>query len=483
MISPGTVIGEKYRLDTPIGQGGTATVWRAVHTTLDRPVAVKFLEIAGTHSAEQAARFLREAKLAAGLHHRHVVDILDFGVTEPGQPYMVMELLEGKSLADRYTDGPDVSDWDLLEIVAMTLSGLAAVHDKGVVHRDVKPENIFLVEDADGIYPKLLDFGVSRGFGVEGRVTRTGAVVGTPQYMSPEQARGKKDVDHRSDLWAVGVLLYEGFGGVVPFDSENPGDVLIAVATEEPRPLEELRPDLPAEALALVHKALRKDPAERFSTAREMRSAVLAVLEGAESMKGRPPSSVVRTSYASGPGTGKIRALSALQALPPPPIAPHARTDETPDAVELAAPRVPAEAVQLATEKLPRPRHGSRSPHPRRRWVAPLVVLGLLGVAGAVGLFAFDGWTVLARAGWLPAALAPGEPGPHGEVRPGESVAAIVSSAVDAGEGSESVAIEAPPMVGEPAPSSETVDVPSPPDPPERAPEEPLNAERPPALE
>ncbi|MCA9608019.1 MAG: serine/threonine protein kinase, partial [Myxococcales bacterium] len=145
MLSPGTIIGEKYRLEEPIGQGGMATVWRATHTTLDRPVAVKFLEAVGTHAKQLAARFLNEAKLAAGLRHRHVVDIVDFGVTDHGQPFMVMELLEGKSLADRYTQGPPVSDWALLEIVAMTLGGLAAVHDAGILHRDIKPENLFLV--------------------------------------------------------------------------------------------------------------------------------------------------------------------------------------------------------------------------------------------------------------------------------------------------------------------------------------------------
>ena len=140
-----------------------ATVWRAVHTTLDRPVAVKFLQAVGTHANQMSARFVQEAKLCAGLRHRNVVDIVDFGVLEDEQPYMVMELLEGQSLADRYLDGPPLTDWDILEISAMTLSGLAAVHDAGIVHRDVKPENIFLARDADGTYPKLIDFGVSKG--------------------------------------------------------------------------------------------------------------------------------------------------------------------------------------------------------------------------------------------------------------------------------------------------------------------------------
>src|SRR5690606_34607556 len=138
------------------------------------------------------------------------------------------------------------------------------------------------VQDADGIFPKLLDFGISRGFGAVGRVTRTGVVVGTPQYMSPEQARGKKDLDARSDLFSVGVVLYEGLAGEVPFDSENPGDVLIAVATEDPRPIEEIRPDLPRSVIDIVHRAMRKKPEERFQSAREMRDAVMDVLQRAE---------------------------------------------------------------------------------------------------------------------------------------------------------------------------------------------------------
>ncbi|HJL20025.1 MAG TPA: protein kinase [Sandaracinaceae bacterium LLY-WYZ-13_1] len=476
VISPGTIVGHKYRLDAPIGQGGMATVWRAVHTTLDRPVAVKFLEAVGAQSQQLAARFLREAKLAAGLRHRHVVDILDFGVAETGQPFMVMELLEGQSLADRYEDGPPVSDWELMEIVAMTLSGLAAVHDAGIVHRDVKPENVFLVEDADGIYPKLLDFGVSRGFGAEGRVTRTGAVVGTPQYMSPEQARGKKDLDHRSDLWAVGVMLYEGFAGEVPFDSENPGDVLISVATEEPAPLSQARPDLPEPVLALVHRALQKDPEARFGDARQMREMVLRVLEGADEMNGRPPSTVIRTSYASGAGTGKIRALSAPPAMPPPmppgtEASPPPGMDETPGELDLSAPAIPSEAAELSTEKLPPPR-GAGAPRKRSPWMAPLVGLAVLGLA-AGAFFAFDGMGALERAGLVPGESARADSGASGEVRPGEAVATIARTPPEELP-PEDVSLEPPPADGEPAPEAETVDVPSPPDPPDQAPEEAL---------
>lgn len=456
VLSPGTIVGDKYRLEEPIGQGGMATVWRAVHTTLDRPVAVKFLEAVGTGSEELAARFLQEAKLAANLRHRHVVDILDFGVVGDGKPFMVMELLEGKSLADRYTDGPAVTDWELLEIVAMTLSGLAAVHDAGILHRDVKPENIFLVQDADGIFPKLLDFGISRGFGAQGRVTRTGVVVGTPQYMSPEQARGKKDLDARSDLFSVGVVLYEGFAGEVPFDSENPGDVLIAVATEEPRNLGELRPDLPRGVVELVHRALEKDPAARFQSAREMRDAVMHVLQSAEEMTGRPPSSVLRTSYSSNAGTGKLRALSV-----PPGIAQEEIELEIESEPKEEVPTAPM-PIQAAIEpeRLPPPMPAQGSTGGSRGWVAATLVTLLLLGGGAYAAWHYDLLPI-------PGSSAEASGGRAGALRPGEAVPLAAQQAEDP----QGLLIEPPPDDGVPAPPTETVDVPSPPDPPERAPE------------
>ncbi|GAB5546545.1 MAG: serine/threonine-protein kinase [Sandaracinaceae bacterium] len=473
MIQAGTIVGHKYRLEGPIGQGGMATIWRAVHTTLDRPVAVKFLEAVGTSAQELAARFLNEAKLAAGLRHRHVVDILDFGVLDGGQPYMVMELLEGMSLAERYEEGPSVSDWELLEVVAMTLSGLAAVHEAGILHRDVKPENIFLVHDADGIYPKLLDFGVSKGFDMGGKLTRTGSVVGTPQYMSPEQARGKRDVDPRSDLWSVGIVLYEGFAGELPFDSENPGDVLISVATEEPQSLSVHRPDLPESVIALVHRALAKKPDDRFSDARAMRDEVLAILERGEAVSGRPDSALIRVAYNTGAGTGKLKALTSSVTPPPPP------GQSLPDPfVPLGAPPVPKEAVALAGDALHAGSFGTSQPPspPKRRWLAPLVAVLVLGV-GAGAFFAFDGKQLLVRSGLVPGESAHADTGAAGDVLPGVEVVALDPDAPD------DVPLEPPPSDGVDAPPSETVDVPSPPDPPEVVEEAALGAIAEPAEE
>jgi eukaryotic-like serine/threonine-protein kinase len=303
-IASGTVVGGKYRLEEAIGRGGMASVWRATHTTLETPVAVKFLEMFGSSRNQMATRFLREAKLAGVLRHRNVVHILDYGVMPDGQPFMVMELLEGTSLADRFDHGPPMTDLELFDIAALVLSGLGAVHAAGIVHRDVKPDNIFLVRDADGVYPKLLDFGISRGVeGPDERVTRTGAVIGTPLYMSPEQARGMKDLDQRADLWSVGMILWEGLTGTLPFMSENMGDVLIRVATEDAPSVKVSRPDLPDPVVDVVARAIKRDRNQRFADAREMREAVVHAAELLEQQSGlvrrRDPSAIRRVPSAA----------------------------------------------------------------------------------------------------------------------------------------------------------------------------------------
>jgi len=483
--SPGIIVGDKYRLEEPIGEGGMATVWRAVHTTLDRAVAVKFLEAVGTHAQSLAERFLREAKLAAGIRHRHVVDIIDFGVTDEGQPFMVMEFLEGQSLAERYTEGPPVTDWELLEIVAMILGGLAAVHDAGILHRDVKPENIFLVRDSDGMYPKLIDFGVSKGFQSGDRITRTGAVVGTPEYMSPEQARGLKEIDQRSDLFAIGVVLYEGLCGETPFESENPGDVLIRVATEDAAPLSERRPDLPPELVSLVHLALQKDPNERFGDARSMRDAVHAVMQSPQPLEGRPDD---RNGFGPAPGSGLIRVISSRPpasgevpvpllpagSVPPsPPMPPTPRpSGKTPPPPPPAAKKKKKKEIrpedldtsEIEVEKLPDLRPLPPKQKRRGRWAWPLMAIVLLG-AGAGAFFAFDGMTLVEQT--MQTMGASDDPAAQGELRPGRDVAAL-SDPEPAGDVERTdIAFDPPPADGAGAPDSETIDVPSPPDPPD----------------
>ncbi|MGB0680763.1 MAG: serine/threonine-protein kinase, partial [Polyangiales bacterium] len=286
-------IAGKYRLEEKIGEGGMATVWRAIQEPLDRPVAIKFLHATGRHDlSEMQQRFLSEAKVAAAVHHRNVVNILDFGTTEVGEPFMVMELLEGESLHARLLRDEPMPLTELIRIVTLTLRGLRAVHDAAIVHRDLKPENIFLVRDADGVFPKLLDFGISRstrgGLGGLRSAVRTedGLIIGTPQYMSPEQARGCPDIDKRTDIYAVGVILYEALTGRLPFEAEHPGDLLIKIATGERIPVEVIRPDIRPPLAAVINRALEHDRAQRFPNAQAMQKALQKAVAKERGLRG-----------------------------------------------------------------------------------------------------------------------------------------------------------------------------------------------------
>lgn len=274
-VEPNAVLAGRYRLLRPIGDGGNATVWEANDRVLARPVAVKVLR-SGRLSEDAGQRYLREARVVAAIRHPNVVKILDIGMTQAGLPFLVMERLDGRSLSQ--TPSP-MGILDAVTIATRVLSGLVAVHEAGVVHRDIKPENIFLEETAEGVTPKLIDFGISRAVTSNGELksvlpTRDDLVVGTPQFMSPEQARGA-DVDARSDLWAVGVMMYEMLAGRLPFDADHPGDIIALVVRDEPVPAEKLRRDLPGPLAAVLRRALTKKREDRFQTAREMRAALV----------------------------------------------------------------------------------------------------------------------------------------------------------------------------------------------------------------
>ncbi|MDB4976961.1 MAG: serine/threonine protein kinase [Myxococcaceae bacterium] len=277
-FAPGELIGERYRLEELIGSGGMGDVFRARDTLLERAVALKLVDVGDPRRREEIAKnFLREARISAAIAHRNVVQILDFGSHGGTIPFIVMELLEGESLADVLGRGERLSfDW-IAELVQQLLEGLAAAHDAGVVHRDLKPENIYLVRSRTGVYPKILDFGISKLTDAQGAVnvtTTQGHVVGTPAYMSPEQARGVKVIDKRTDLYSMGVVMYELLSGEMPFFSENPGDVMVMIVTKPERPLLERVPGLPQALSDVVSRAMAKKPDERFSDARSMQSAL-----------------------------------------------------------------------------------------------------------------------------------------------------------------------------------------------------------------
>jgi serine/threonine-protein kinase len=215
----GSVLADRYEILRRIGEGGMGAVYEARHTVIGKRVAVKVLLEKFLEKPELVARLLQEARLASSIGHENIVDVTDFGTTADGRGFVVMEFLEGESLAQLVIRDAPLPVERSLRIARQVASALGAAHDKGIVHRDVKPENVYLVRRADADYVKVVDFGVSKAVHTreEGpewqRLTRTGMVLGTPLYMSPEQARGGEDIDARADIWAVGVLLYECLTG------------------------------------------------------------------------------------------------------------------------------------------------------------------------------------------------------------------------------------------------------------------------------
>jgi serine/threonine-protein kinase len=280
-VEAGELIAGRYALELQLGEGGMAVVWRAHDRTLERPVAIKFLLSGDPRKrAALSERFLREARIAAAVRHRNVIQILDFG-THEDCPYIIMEALEGDTMADRFERGERFGFREVIDIAVDCLDGLAAVHDAGIVHRDLKPENIFLVHERSTRYAKLLDFGISRSTEGDRRsavTTSDGRIIGTPEYMSPEQARGVMDIDARTDIYSMGVVMYEALTGQAPYESPQIGDLLIKVVAGGAAPVDSLVPGVGAQVSQLVKKAMNVDPAFRFESAIAMRDALQSAL-------------------------------------------------------------------------------------------------------------------------------------------------------------------------------------------------------------
>jgi serine/threonine-protein kinase len=234
----GHVIGERYRLEKPLERGAMGTVWRAEHVRLKAPVAVKFLDPSLIGDTEMHERFMQEARSAAAVRSAHVVQVFDYG-SEGGVPYIVMELLDGENLDARLGQRGALSPAELNKIFTEVSRGISKAHAMGVVHRDLKPGNIFITREGDHEVTKLVDFGIAKVKSDALRFTQNvgtqlGTLLGTPQYMSPEQVRGATSVDHRTDLWALGILACECLTGQYPFSGRSIGDLTVQICTEKP---------------------------------------------------------------------------------------------------------------------------------------------------------------------------------------------------------------------------------------------------------
>ncbi|HVJ93704.1 MAG TPA: serine/threonine-protein kinase [Labilithrix sp.] len=270
ILEENTVVADRFRLIRMIGRGGMGSVWHAFDTRLDIACALKFIEGELANVAEAHARFEREAKAAAALRSPHVVEIKDHGVWQ-GTPYIAMELLDGEDLGKALAKAQGkLPPAEVNMVIQQVCRALTKAHAAGIVHRDLKPDNIFLVNDDDRKLVKILDFGVAKQTlqGIDGSNTKTGAMLGTPYYMSPEQAQGIKSVDARSDLWSLAVIVYQCITGRLPFESEALGDLLVKIIVQ-PVPVPSHVAQVPPGFDRWWAKAAERNPDARFSTAKE----------------------------------------------------------------------------------------------------------------------------------------------------------------------------------------------------------------------
>jgi len=292
----GTILQETYRLERLLGEGGMGAVYEASHLRVRRRFAVKVLQPAIARDAEAFARFRREAEITSELGHPNIIEVVDFNLTPEGAPFMVMELLRGEPLDQRLARAPRPPLDQVCAIVEQTASALEAAHGGGVVHRDLKPPNIFLADSGRGEVIKVLDFGISKVLGSSSLMTGAFSLLGTPNYMAPEQAEARHaQVGPRTDVFALGAITYELLAGRPAFLGDTIPAVLYQVVHAEPPSLAALRPELPAAALEAVQRAMRKSIAERTASAADLAAELLQGL----GVTGTRPQPVVRVPPAS----------------------------------------------------------------------------------------------------------------------------------------------------------------------------------------
>jgi serine/threonine-protein kinase len=378
----GTTLDGRYDVTRVIGAGGMGAVYEAQHVGTGRRVAIKVISTGDlTKDAQLVGRFQREAKAAGAIDTQHICGVLDTGTDpESGLPYMVMEYMVGEDVQQLLRRAAPLSPELALRIVAQTCLGLQKAHDTGVVHRDIKPANLFLNKsDGGNVIVKVLDFGIAKvkmetaSEAGDAGLTRTGTMLGSPLYMSPEQARGMKTIDHRADIWSLGVVLYEMLCGRTPFHHIDAlGELIIAICSEPPRPVQDFAAWVPPEIAAIVHKALKSSASERYQTASEMFEAVKALL---------PNGTAIDESMLISLSETQKNEVARRLTLPPP-----AEFRPSMPPPQLASQPPPALATEAGTTG------GVAAPTERRPEIKPksnatmLVAGAALGIALAAGL-------------------------------------------------------------------------------------------------
>jgi eukaryotic-like serine/threonine-protein kinase len=378
-VAIGDVIADKYRVERLIGRGGMGSVFQATHVQLFQRVALKFLSSAMLRQEDARTRFLREARAAAALSTEHVARVIDVGVLSNDTPYLVIEYLEGEDLASRLERGPLPVD-EAVRLMMQACDALGEAHRIGIVHRDIKPHNLFLVRRPNGsISLKVLDFGIAKfdhpGLAAAEVITGTCAVMGTPQYMAPEQMASTKTVDASADVWALGVCLYEALTKRRPFESGNMLELGALVMNGSPAAITTHRGDLPSSLVAIIERCLSKDPARRFPDANAL-SEALASSQQKSAIVVSPPTLV---TPGFGPPTPGAMSPRGVAQAPPTMHSPRASSPPV-------APQLPTstsfvgESADFAPSPPPPPRSSSRT--------TTTIGLALLGavVAAAVAV-------------------------------------------------------------------------------------------------
>src|SRR5713101_2710919 len=274
----GQTLAGKYLVEKLIKRGGMGAVYQGKHVLMDKTVAIKVLRPALAVDDDVVARFSREAKAASRISHPHAVSVTDFGESENGVVFLVMEYLDGRTLKEIIRSEGPMPLHRVVEIIRQVTGALDAAHGQGVVHRDLKSDNIMLSETNGGDWAKVLDFGIAKIQELEGTrdhdITAPNLVIGTPQYMSPEQCSQTGPIDARSDVYSLGVIVFEMLAGRVPFTGDSPTVIMMKQVQDEPPSILVARPDLPASVDNLVRKALAKQPVDRFQTAGELSEAL-----------------------------------------------------------------------------------------------------------------------------------------------------------------------------------------------------------------
>jgi eukaryotic-like serine/threonine-protein kinase len=379
--SQGLVAG-KYQLVRLIGKGGMGSVWEAKHVSLGTPSAIKFIEAEYADSQEARSRFDKEAKAAATIQSKHAIQIYDHGVTDDGKPYIVMELLQGEPL-DKTIERQRLSLAETAKIIQQVCRGLARAHERGIIHRDLKPENIFLVKTPDDDEPiaKVLDFGIAKMQGSPGASsggltssTKTGAVLGTPFYMSPEQARGLRNVDHRADVWSLGVIAFKCVTGKLPFDGESVGDLLVKICTSPVPVPSQLYGGISPNFDAWFLRALEREPDRRFANVTELADALCFAAGIATRSQSGPFSGAISSSV---PGVTQAQGHSQSHSHSQPHS--HPQVGMTPHPNPHAATPGPAYGYPPPAEA------GARTPPPGAMTNAPFTSESIPGVSGGRG--------------------------------------------------------------------------------------------------